>query len=83
MGGLNPRTDSSALARSAAGLYSVIWSFFATFTAGFNLEIVRPSIKLPKIEIYHYWHNPWPFCDPVENCLYENQRSARLDANPQ
>src|SRR5262245_7878529 len=33
--------------------------------AGFNLEIVRPPIKSPKIEIYQYWHNPWPFCGPA------------------
>src|SRR6185437_5123493 len=48
---------AAVIAKHTNAIATLPMSIATVLAEDLNLEIVRPPIKLPKIEIYQYWHN--------------------------
>jgi DNA-binding transcriptional LysR family regulator len=48
---------AAVIAKHTNAIATLPMSIATVLAQDLNLEIVRPPIKLPKIEIYQYWHD--------------------------
>jgi DNA-binding transcriptional LysR family regulator len=48
---------AAVIAKHTDAIATLPMSIATVLAEDLNLEIIRPPIKLPKIEIFQYWHN--------------------------
>jgi DNA-binding transcriptional LysR family regulator len=48
---------AAVIAKHTNAIATLPMSIATVLAEDLNLEIIRPPIKMPKIEIFQYWHN--------------------------